>query len=172
VIDDFGRQRVAVAELLNRWIVPLEKRFDILNLPSGQSVQIPFEQLIVFSTNLHPHDLADEAFFRRIPYKVDVVDPTHEQFQQAIVQYATDAGFTCIEGAVEYLVATHYRQADRPMRWCHVRDLLLQIEHFCAVCQLPAELTPRNFDVAVRNYFGTSCPDERRAFFAATAPNE
>jgi hypothetical protein len=145
---------VAVADLLNRWIVPLEKRFDILNLPSGQAVQIPFEQLIVFSTNLQPSDLADEAFLRRIPYKVDVVDPSHEQFHQAFEQFASAGGFAYNQGAVEYLIDTHYRQASRPVRWCHVRDLLLQIKHYCAVCQLPLELTPRGFDIAVRNYFG------------------
>ena len=76
VIDDFGRQRMSIDELLNRWIVPLEKRYDFLNLPNGKKIQVPFDQLIVFSTNLEPRDLVDEAFLRRIPYKIEVVDPT------------------------------------------------------------------------------------------------
>lgn len=163
VIDDFGRQRVAVADLLNRWIVPLEKRFDIFNLPSGQAVQIPFEQLIVFSTNLQPKDLADEAFLRRIPYKVDVVDPTNDQFHEAFAEQAAEGGFAHSKAAVDYLLDEHYRKASRPLRWCHIRDLMLQIKHFCSVCQLPLELTPRTFDIAVRNYFGAMGQDESTA---------
>ena len=81
VIDDFGRQRMAPAELLNRWIVPLEKRYDFLNLPSGKKIQVPFDQFIIFSTNLEPKDLVDEAFLRRIPYKIEIENPTAEQFR-------------------------------------------------------------------------------------------
>ena len=75
VIDDFGRQRMSPSELLNRWIVPLDRRFDLLNLPNGKAIQVPFDQLLIFSTNIEPHDLADEAFLRRIPYKVRAIDP-------------------------------------------------------------------------------------------------
>ena len=82
VIDDFGRQRMRIDELLNRWIVPLEKRYDFLNLANGKKIQVPFDQLIIFSTNLEPRDLVDEAFLRRIPYKIEVVDPTEEEFRE------------------------------------------------------------------------------------------
>ena len=75
VIDDFGRQRIAPAELLNRWIVPLEKRYDFLTVASGRKIQVPFDQFVIFSTNLEPRDLVDEAFLRRIPYKIDVGRP-------------------------------------------------------------------------------------------------
>src|SRR5262249_27397656 len=75
LIDDFGRQRMNPLELLNRWIVPLEKHYDFLTLGSGMKIQVPFDQLIIFSTNLEPKDLVDEAFLRRIPYKVNVPDP-------------------------------------------------------------------------------------------------
>src|SRR5260221_13938259 len=75
VIDDFGRQRMNPFELLNRWIVPLEKRWDFLALANGQKIQVPFDQLLIFSTNLEPKDLVDEAFLRRIPYKINVTDP-------------------------------------------------------------------------------------------------
>ena len=81
VIDDFGRQRMRTDELLNRWIVPLEKRCDFLNLASGKKVQVPFDQLIIFSTNLEPKELVDDAFLRRIPYKIEVLDPTEEEFR-------------------------------------------------------------------------------------------
>ena len=76
LIDDFGRQRIDPTELLNRWIVPLENRHDFLTLATGKKIQVPFEQLIIFSTNLEPRDLADEAFLRRIPYKIEVKDPS------------------------------------------------------------------------------------------------
>ena len=79
VIDDFGRQKMSTDQLLNRWIVPLEKRYDYLNLASGKKIQVPFDQLIIFSTNLQPKDLCDDAFLRRIPYKIEVLDPTEER---------------------------------------------------------------------------------------------
>src|SRR5262245_3538224 len=81
VLDDFGRQKMSTDTLLNRWIVPLEKRFDFLNLPNGKKIQVPFDQLIVFSTNLQPKDLVDEAFLRRIPYKIEIVDPTEQEYR-------------------------------------------------------------------------------------------
>ena len=82
MIDDFGRQRMRIDELLNRWIVPLETRYDFLNLPNGKKIKVPFDQLVVFSTNLEPREMVDEAFFRRIPYKIEVVDATEEEFRQ------------------------------------------------------------------------------------------
>ena len=82
VIDDFGRQRMRIDELLNRWIVPLETRYDFLNLPNGKKIKVPFDQLVVFSTNLEPRELVDEAFLRRIPYKIEVVDPTEDEFRR------------------------------------------------------------------------------------------
>ena len=78
LVDDFGRQKMSTDELLNRWIVPLEKRYDFLNLASGKKIQVPFDQLIIFSTNLEPNDLCDDAFLRRIPYKVEVIDPDED----------------------------------------------------------------------------------------------
>ena len=82
VIDDFGRQRMRIDELLNRWIVPLEKRSDFLSLPNGKKIVVPFDQLVVFSTNLEPRELVDEAFLRRIPYKIEVIDPTEDEFHR------------------------------------------------------------------------------------------
>ena len=76
LIDDFGRQRMQPVELLNRWIVPLEKRYDFLSLANGKKIRVPFDQLILFSTNLEPKQLVDEAFLRRIPYKINAADPS------------------------------------------------------------------------------------------------
>lgn len=153
VIDDFGRQRMPVAELLNRWIVPLEKRYDFLNLPSGKKVQVPFDQLIIFSTNLEPRDLVDGAFLRRIPYKIKVPDPTVDEFKEIIRRIAPKMGFQYDEAAVDYLVKTHYLAVNRPFRACQPRDLLLQVKNYCAYRQIPRRMTPAAFDFAVANYF-------------------
>lgn len=153
VIDDFGRQRMTTDELLNRWIVPLEKRFDFLNLPNGKKIQVPFDQLIIFSTNLHPKDLVDEAFLRRIPYKIDVIDPSEDEFRQLLKIMAPKMGFEFRQEPIDYLVEKHYKQANRPFRNCQPRDLLMQVRNFCFFQGRPLELTNENFDRAVENYF-------------------
>ncbi len=93
LIDDFGRQRIAPEELLNRWIVPLENSCDYLTLPTGKKIQIPFEQLIIFSTNLDPDSLVDEAFLRRVPYKIFVGDPTRDEYRSLIKEVTRVSGF-------------------------------------------------------------------------------
>ena len=153
VIDDFGRQRVHVSELLNRWIVPLEKRHDFLNLPNGRKVVVPFDELVVFATNLEPRDLVDEAFLRRIPYKIEVQDPTEEQFIDLFQSMGRKLGIEYRAEAVRYLIAEHFRKANRPMRFCHPRDLLLQIRNSCIYQHCPAVMTNEQFDLAVENYF-------------------
>lgn len=153
LIDDFGRQRVAPAELLNRWIIPLENRHDYLTLSTGKKIQVPFEQLIIFSTNLEPSDLVDEAFLRRIPYKIEIVDPSEEEFHQLFRIYAEGLGFEYNHSAVEHLLARHYRQAGRPLRRCHPRDILAQIKNYCAYHDLPLRMTPEVFDRIAQSYF-------------------
>jgi len=154
VIDDFGRQRMSTRELLNRWILPLENGYDFLELASGRRFQVPFDQMIVFSTNLEPIDLVDEAFLRRIPYKIHVTDPTEAQFKTLFAQTAAAMGMTCPEDAIEYLVATHYRAEHRRMRFCHPRDLLRQIHTFCSFTAHPLTVTRKGIDSAVKTYFG------------------
>jgi predicted ATPase with chaperone activity len=153
LIDDFGRQRIDPAQLLNRWIVPLEKRYDFLTLASGKKIQVPFDQLIIFSTNLEPKDLVDEAFLRRIPYKINVCDPDESEFHTLFELSAQMAGCTYDPAAVEYLLETHYRPVNRPLRRCHPRDLLLQIRNYCAYEGLPMEMKAVYFDAAVEAYF-------------------
>lgn len=156
VIDDFGRQRMPVSELLNRWIVPLEKRYDFLNLPSGKKVQVPFDQLIIFSTNLEPKDLVDGAFLRRIPYKIEVADPSEDEFRRLFAAVAPSQGFQMdreSQDALDYLIATHYTAKKRPFRACQPRDLLLQVKNFCLYKSLPRKVTPAAFDFACDNYF-------------------
>ncbi|MEW4528699.1 AAA family ATPase [Maioricimonas sp. JC845] len=153
LIDDFGRQRMPVDELLNRWIVPLEHRHDFLQLASGRSIQVPFEELVILSTNLEPRDLVEEAFLRRIPYKIEVCDPTEDAFRSLFLSQASKEGFECTEEMVEYLIDTHFRQAKRGMRFCYVRDLLRQMENRCTLHGMPRVVNQDLVDAAVKNYF-------------------
>lgn len=153
LIDDFGRQRMPPGDLLNRWIVPLEKRYDFLTLASGKKIQVPFEQLILFSTNLDPESLVDEAFLRRIPYKINIVDPSDEEFHRLFEFYAPKLGFRYSAEAVDYLIETHYRIPGRGLRRCHPRDLLAQIRSHCVYHDLPLEMLPPYFDRVVQSYF-------------------
>jgi len=153
VIDDFGRQRVSATELLNRLIVPLEKHHDYLSLASGRQVRAPFELLCVLSTNLQPRELVDEAFLRRIPYKVEVVDPTLEQFRRLFSFYAKRLGIELPPGAVDALLTEHYTPHERPLRFCQPRDLLRQAKNYCLVHDRPAVADRESLGAAVRNYF-------------------
>jgi hypothetical protein len=153
LIDDFGRQRVSPEDLLNRWIIPLENRHDFLTLGSGKKIQVPFEQLIIFSTNLDPADLVDEAFLRRIPYRIKVTDPTEEEFHQLFELAADHAGCEYHRDTVEYLLANHYRPHHRPLRRCHPRDLLQQIRNHCRYHELPFEMLPKYFDQVGQGFF-------------------
>jgi predicted ATPase with chaperone activity len=153
LIDDFGRQRIAPAELLNRWIVPLESRHDYLTLPTGKKIQVPFEQIVIFSTNLEPEDLVDEAFLRRIPYKIHATDPTDEEFHLLFRMYCDKFACEYRRDVVSYLLDTHYRPCGRARRRCHPRDLITQVRNYCRYNNLPLELRPEYFDVVVRSYF-------------------
>jgi predicted ATPase with chaperone activity len=153
VVDDFGRQRMSTAELLNRWIVPLEKGVDFLSLPSGRQIQVPFDPILIFSTNIEPHKLVDEAFLRRIPYKIEVLDPSADEFRNLVKSWCDKLGIQFQDEALEHLMARHYGDAGRPFRYCHPRDLLLQVKTFCEFHELPLELTTKAIDIAVKNYF-------------------
>ncbi len=154
LIDDFGRQRIAPIELLNRWIVPLEKRYDFLRLPNGKQIQVPFDQLIIFSTNLEPKQLVDEAFLRRIPYKIEAPDPSEPIFRAMFHVFGPKLGFDELDdSAIDYLIEHHYHLVNRPFRACQPRDLLLQVRNYCNYNGLPLVLTRDYFDFAVHNYF-------------------
>ncbi len=153
LIDDFGRQRIEPAELLNRWIVPLEGRQDFLTLSTGKKIQVPFEQLIIFSTNLEPADLVDDAFLRRIPYKIEIADADEDEFHRLFRLYANTFACDYRQEVVDYLIAKHYRPHNRPMRRCHPRDLLSQVRNYCTYNELPLEMRPEYFDRVVTSYF-------------------
>ena len=153
LIDDFGRQRMPVDELLNRWIVPLEQRHDYLHLESGRSIQVPFDQLIVFSSNMEPKDLVDDAFLRRIPYKVEVHDPSEAEYRALFRRLCSELGFSCEPHVLDYLIDSHYRAKNLPLRFCHPRDILRQLENRCSLHELPRVVTPDALDQAIDNYF-------------------
>ena len=153
LIDDFGRQRISPQDLLNRWIIPLENRQDYLTLPTGKKIQVPFEQLIIFSTNLEPTDLADEAFLRRIPYKIEVGDPSVSEFKSLFNLAAKTLHCEFRPETVDYLIENHYDGVGRNFRRCHPRDLLMQIRNYCVYNGLPVEMKPEYFDRVVPCYF-------------------
>ena len=153
LIDDFGRQRIEPAELLNRWIVPLENHVDYLTLATGKKIQVPFDQLIIFSTNLNPDDLVDEAFLRRIPYKINIGDPDPQEFDKLFALYAERFDCEYRPDVLETLLERHYRPQGRNMRRCHPRDLLQQVRNYCAYNGLPMEMRPEYFDRVVGSYF-------------------
>ncbi|MFN2377254.1 MAG: AAA family ATPase [Candidatus Binatia bacterium] len=153
LIDDFGRQRMPAAELLNRWIVPLEKRYDFQKLSTGKKIQVPFDQLVVFATNLAPNDLVDEAFLRRLPYKIEVPDPTREQFYRICQLVGPAIGIETPRELVEDMMDRYFVAVGRPMRCCHPRDLLMQMRSYCSYNELPMEFSEEAVAFAVKNYF-------------------
>ncbi len=153
LIDDFGRQRIDPAALLNRWTVPLESRHDILTLATGKKIEVPFEQLIIFSTNIDPLELADEAFLRRVPYKIETRDPSVAEFSRILETACQAFGCRYHPEAVQYLVDTQYAPQNRPLRRCHARDILLQLKNYCTYHNRPLELRPDYLDRVCKSYF-------------------
>lgn len=153
LVDDFGRQRMRPEDLLNRWIVPLESRVDYLALHTGRKIQVPFDVLIAFATNLDPLSLADEAFLRRIPYKIEVTDPSVEQFTRIFELNCRRRGLKFHQVMVAYLHRRHYRPYDRPMRACHPRDLLDQVAALCRYRGEAPTITRELIDAACQAYF-------------------
>jgi hypothetical protein len=155
VIDDFGRQRCAPQDLLNRWIVPLERRVDFLALNTGKKIEVPFEQLVVFSTNLEEKDLADEAFLRRMGYRARVEPPTPAAYIEIFKRAAYVRGIQCDQSCLDHLL-NNYMIEQRQMKGCEPRDLLDRVTDICLFEGRMLELTPKVIDVAWRNYFGTA----------------
>jgi hypothetical protein len=153
LVDDFGRQRIRPQELLNRWIVPLESRIDYLTLHTGKKFQVPFDVLIVFATNLDPRSLADEAFLRRIPYKIPVVDPTPDEYTRIFELNCRRRQLRFHPVIVQYLQRRHYEPTGRPLRACHPRDLIEQVVALCRYRGVPPTITREMLDMACKTYF-------------------
>ncbi len=153
-MDDFGRQRVAPEELLNRWIVPLENRQDFLTLPTGKKIVVPFEQIILFSTNLQPQDLVDEAFLRRVPFKIEITNPCEAEFTELFRRACQAFGLPWRPEVVQQLIKEAFHRVGRPLRRCYARDLLVQVRAYCAYMNEPLDLRFDYLHHACRNYFG------------------
>ncbi len=153
LVDDFGRQRVRPQELLNRWIVPLESRVDYLTLHTGKKVEVPFDSLVAFATNLEPSDLADEAFLRRIPYKIHIGDPTLDEYMRIFELNCRRRQLPFHRILVTYLQRRYYGLSRRPMRACHPRDLLDQVTALCRYRGSEPAITRDLLDKACDAYF-------------------
>ncbi len=153
LIDDFGRQQIRPRDLLNRWIVPMEKNVDFLSLHTGRKVEVPFKVLIVFSTNLPPRDLVDEAFLRRIRHKIEVTSPSYDEYREIFRRVAKRRGVAYDEQAVIYLLQEHYIKKNRKLRANHPRDLLEQIQDISQYLGVEAVLTREMIDRAASAYF-------------------
>jgi len=153
VIDDFGRQRVNPSDLLNRWIIPLEKRTDYLTLHTGKKIEVPFSPLLIFATNLDLNGLVDDAFLRRMGYRLYIAPPTKEQYRQ-IFQMAVDSqGLDYNPDLVDFLFH-RYEQEKRPLRCSEPRDLVQRILDICCYFDVPALLSQEMLELAWMNYFG------------------
>jgi predicted ATPase with chaperone activity len=140
LIDDFGRQLCSPKELLNRWILPLEDRHDFLTVANGKKFQVPFEQLIIFSTNLDPKDLVDDAFLRRIRHKVEILAPTRDVYEKIFNNYARKLGMNACPEAIDYLYERYYNRGRTP-RASDARDLLEIVQSICRYKRYPTHLT-------------------------------
>lgn len=154
LIDDFGRQQVTPINLLNRWIVPLEKKYDFLTLNNGRKIEMPFTVMIIFSTNMDPKDLVDDAFLRRIKYKILVDNPTAEQFRDLFELMCRIKKVPFDERGYQYLIKAWYDKFARDYRFVHPRDLLSQMQDIARYMGVPATMANRELiDRAAASYF-------------------
>jgi predicted ATPase with chaperone activity len=153
LIDDFGRQKIRPRDLLNRWIVPLEKRFDYLTLQTGNVIQIPFDMLIIFATNLEPRDLVDEAFLRRIRHKIDIQDPTFDEYREIFKRVARSRSVAYEEQILTHLLQDYYVKSNRELRACHPRDILDHLTDIARFQGISPQLTRELIDQACEGYF-------------------
>jgi len=153
VIDDFGRQHCSPRDLLNRWIVPLESRVDFLTLQTGLKFEMPFAVLVVFATNLKPAELVDEAFLRRIQYKVFAESPTHVDFLQIFKNYCVHAGLPFDRGLVEQLLVEYFRPRKIPLRGCQPGALIEQALALAEYSGYGRHLTAELLMAACNSYF-------------------
>jgi len=155
VVDDLGRQLVSAHDLMNRWIVPLDRRVDYLALHTGEKFLVPFDVIVVFSTNLQPAQLADDAFLRRLGYKIQLGALDEEQYRAICRQVCTSIGLRYSDTAIDHLLA-RFKQEARPLLACTPRDLLAQARDQSRYSGASAELTTELLSWAWRNYFANA----------------
>ncbi len=153
ILDDFGRQKIEPREMLNRWIVPLERGTDFLSLHTGTKFEIPFDQITIFCTNLRPSDLVDEAFLRRIRHKIKVPYSTKTEFKEILRRICGAEGIEYDEDVANYLIDRYYIKKDKGLVGSHPRDIVGQIIDFSRFLRKPAVLTIETVDAAAANYY-------------------
>ncbi len=153
LIDDFGRQQMSPRDLLNRWIVPLEKRVDFLTLHTGKKIEVPFDQLIIFSTNLDPKELVDEAFLRRIRYKIEVGNPTPQQYREIMRRVCAAKDVPYSDDGLRYLLTEQYAKRNLELRSVHPRDLIDQTIDMAHFLNIKPTMSPELLEAACRSYF-------------------
>ena len=153
LIDDFGRQQVRPRDLLNRWIVPLENRIDYLSLHTGRKIEVPFDVLVMFSTNLPPKDLVDEAFLRRLRHKIEITDPDEAHYRDIFMRVASHKGVVYSDEGLNYLMKEWYVKHNRRLRASHPRDLCDQIIDISRYLERDPVMSKELIDRAAASYF-------------------
>ncbi|MEX0786909.1 MAG: ATP-binding protein [Dehalococcoidia bacterium] len=153
IVDDFGRQMIQPQELLNRWIVPMEQGIDHLSMHTGDTIELPFDTLLIFSSNIPPGRLGDEAFFRRIRHKVETPNPTEEEYLDILRVVCKDRNVAYSDEAAQYLLSTHYRENGRERKACHPRDIADLLVDITGFYSTEPKLEPRWIDLACHSYF-------------------
>ncbi|PWH18502.1 MAG: AAA family ATPase [Anaerolineae bacterium] len=153
LIDDFGRQQIRPRDLLNRWIVPLENRIDYLTLKTGRKVEIPFDVMVIFSTNLPPRDLVDEAFLRRLRHKIEIGDPSYDEYREIFKRIASIKGVVYSDQGLAYLLQEWYIKRGRKLRASHPRDLCDQILDISRYLGVEPVMSKELIDRAAEAYF-------------------
>lgn len=172
LIDDFGRQRATPAEVLNRWIVPMERRVDYLSFLTGGKMTAPFETFLVFSTNLNPADLGDEAFLRRIQYKMLLRGPAENEFIRIFENFCAMRKLPYSRDMITRFIEKRYRKTGRVMRRCHPRDVLTHVLNLLHFEKLPYALTDEILDRAYESCYVQESQDEAPQMETAAAAVE
>ncbi|HLC18307.1 MAG TPA: ATPase [Thermodesulfobacteriota bacterium] len=153
IVDDFGRQQISPENLLNRWIVPLERGEDFLTLHTGMKFEIPFDQLVIFATNIEPGRLVDEAFLRRIRYKIQINHPTEQEYEEIFRRVCAANGIDFRVEVFDHLMSHFYRRLRVRLNACHPRDIIDHIIDSAHYHNRPPEMTIEGVTEAWENYF-------------------
>lgn len=153
LIDDFGRQQVRPRDLLNRWIVPLENRIDYLSMHTGRKIEVPFDVLVIFSTNLPPKDLVDEAFLRRLRHKIEISDPSFDEYRDIFKRVAAQKGVVYSDEGLAFLLQEWYIKPERKLRASHPRDLCDQIVDIAKYLSMDPVMSRELITKAAESYF-------------------
>ena len=153
ILDDFGRQQMDPHSLLNRWIVPLERSTDFMTLSTGMKFEIPFDQLVIFATNIEPKKLVDEAFLRRIRYKIKIDHPTEKEYKEIFMKVCDSNGIEFKADVYDYLIKNYYKRLEVKLNACHPRDIIDHIVDDAHYYTHPPQLSREGIDIAWKNYF-------------------